>query len=351
VDYHFAYRRYHLEFRRPVRTAHGLWTHREGVLVRLTGADDVVRYGDAAPIPWFGTETADEVVATCAELGPQVDDARLDAVPAKFSCLRNALRSARASAPVPAEVSSRQIAALLPAGRAAVPLVESMAEAGFRVFKWKVGVGKLTEEWGLLDELCGRLPNGAKLRLDANGAWDRRTAERWLERCAERPVEFVEQPCFAEPSAFAQAMADKTSNSAVQRKIEDLLMGLASDFPTPLALDESVVRDGDVTRWLDLGWPGYFVLKTSLLGDAPAVMAQLAKAKAKVVFSSALETSVGAKAALTHAFAWTGEGHALGFGVWPLFNPAELNGPAAAPFISWRDVQAINGEAAWNALN
>ena len=59
---HLQFRRYRLPFRTPVRTAHGLWAEREGLIVRLTdaaqGAADAVGWGEAAPIPWFGTETA-----------------------------------------------------------------------------------------------------------------------------------------------------------------------------------------------------------------------------------------------------------------------------------------------------
>src|SRR5439155_4576617 len=119
------------------------------------------------------------------------------------------------------------VAALVPAGRAALAEIATKAEAGFRVFKWKVGVGDAADELSLLDDICAALPGGAKLRLDANGAWDRRKAERWLERCAERPVEFLEQPVAADAKGAT-----------------DLLLGLASDFPTPLALDESVASDG-----------------------------------------------------------------------------------------------------------
>jgi O-succinylbenzoate synthase len=178
------------------------------------------------------------------------------------------------------------------------------------------------------------MPGGAKLRLDANGAWDRRRAERWLECCAERPVEFIEQP-----------VAPEAKGS------EDLLLGLAGDYPTPIALDESVVRDGDVARWLGLGWPGFFVIKPVLLGNASAVIARLETAKAKVVFSSALETAVGAKQALRLAFAYGGEPRALGFGVWPLFSDSRFDGPYQAPFIRWLDVESINPEAVWNALS
>lgn len=341
MTHRLSYRRYALPFRGPVRTAHGLWPVREGMLVRLESSEGRIGYGEAAPLPWAAGETVDAIEATCRTLGEEVDTAALAAVPPEQGCLRSALQAASGQLPEVPATTARPVAALLPAGRAALPLLGPKAEAGFRVFKWKVGVGEVQEELGWLDELCARLPTGGKLRLDANGAWDRRTAERWLDRCAERPVEFVEQPCFAAA----------TEGAAAQQKIEDMLLGLAGDFPTPLALDESIQTDHDLTRWQGSGWPGFYVLKPGLMGDMAGGLAGLRKAGARVVFSSALETAVGARAALHRAFAWDGEVFALGFGVWPLFTEPALNGPTATPFMRWADVTALDPEAAWNALN
>src|SRR5450432_3809140 len=95
MQYRFQFRRYRLPLRAAVRTAHGLWTEREGVIVRLEDEAGIVGFGEAAVIPWFGTETADEAEAACRELGEKVDDARLDAVPVRLRCLRNALAAAR----------------------------------------------------------------------------------------------------------------------------------------------------------------------------------------------------------------------------------------------------------------
>jgi O-succinylbenzoate synthase len=107
-------------------------------------------------------------------------------------------------------------------------------------------------------------------------------------------------------------------------------------------------------------------LKPSLLGNVTDVMARLRKAKADVVFSSALETAVGARSALRVAFAWNGEaivaaaktpapskaGHvrALGFGVWPLFADSQFDGPAGVAFLRSDDIARVNAEAVWNAL-
>lgn len=349
----FQYRRYRLALRAPVRTAHSVWTERDGVIVRLEDEAGAVGYGEAAVLPWFGTETVEAAEAACREIGAEVRAEQIAALPATLPCLRNAMAMALGetegangeteNAAVEGEVEAGGrvedppylgVAALLPAGRAVLEAVRAKAEMGFRVFKWKVGVGDVADELGLLDDVCAVLPAGAKLRLDANGAWDRRKAERWLERCADRPVEFVEQPVAADA-----------------RGAEDLLRGLAENFPTAIALDESIAGDGDIERWVGAGWRGVFVVKPSLLGDVGRAVERLAKAKATVVFSSALETAVGAKAALHVAFAWRGEPRALGYGVWPLFVDTRCDGPMAVPFVRREDVERLNAEAVWNAVS
>lgn len=349
------FRAYSLPFRAPVRTAHGPWAVREGLIVRLEGPDGRVGWGEAAPVPGFGTETAEQDRHLLRSLGGVIAPEAWEKISLMPFCLRNALSAAAAELagnPRPSGIAHLPVAALLPAGREALGAVVPKAEAGFRTFKWKVGVGDPADELGLLDDLCARLPDGARLRLDANGAWDRRTAGRWLERCAERPVEFVEQP------AFAGAKAGESA----RRREQDLLLGLAADYPTPLALDESLAGDHDVERWLGLGWPGIFVVKPSLHGELPWTMTSLGRARAAVVFSSALETAVGTRAALQVAFAWeagraamepqsAAKPRALGFGVTPLFADARCDGPATAPFLYREDVERLNPEAVWNALS
>jgi O-succinylbenzoate synthase len=344
---HLQFRRYALPFRAPVRTSHGTWGTREGILVQLKDESGKTGYGEAAPIPNFSRESVEADETCLRALGEWGEDTRLDEVPASLGCLRCALRAARqavggaSAAPAAGRPDYLPLAALLPAGRSALVEVVAQGESGFRCFKWKVGVGDARDELALLDDLCAALPSGAKLRLDANGAWDRRRAEQWLERCAERPVEYVEQPVFAGAAATATERA----------RADDLLRGLAEDYPTPIALDESLADDGDLERWLEGGWPGIFVLKPSLHGELDGALARLAKARAGVVFSSAIETGIGARSALEAAFAWPGETRALGFGVWPIFTDRRFDGPAVAPFIRYRDVERIDPEAVWNALN
>ena len=323
--------------------------------MRLEDETGAVGWGEAAPIPEFGTETIEQAEEACQKLGESAGEKELTAVPARLVCLRSALGAALAEQKGQAAESDAfrggitfrsltplPVAALLPAGRAALATAGPKAEAGFRTFKWKVGVGDLKDELALLDDLLATLPAGSRLRLDANGAWDRRAAERWLERCADYPVEFIEQPVARD-----------------RRGADDLLLGLAGDYPTPIALDESLVGVDDIRHWIGAGWRGIYVVKPALVGDPAEALGLLARARADVVFSSALETAVGARSALKSAFEWAALAarrpgsplRALGFGVWPLFSDAHFDGPAAAPFFRWADVERINPEAVWTALS
>jgi O-succinylbenzoate synthase len=290
--------------------------------------------GEASPIPSSGTESVAAAEALCRSLGKRVDAGVLSRVPANLCTVRNAIACAMGGAPDPPRHRSLGVAALLPPGRAALADGPQKANAGFRVFKWKVGVAAADDEMAMLDDLVAGLPGASRIRLDANGAWNLRTAERWLGRCADRPVEFVEQPV-----------------SHDSRGADDQLAGLSADYPVPIALDESIRGDGDVARWLDAGWPGYFVVKPALLGDVRGVLGRLAAARARVVFSSSLETGIGAQAALRAAFSWPGTTPALGFGVWPLFADPAFDGPRCSPFIQLEDVDRIDPEALWNAAN
>ncbi len=329
-----AFRRYRLPFLHQVRTSRGSWAVREGVYVRIERPDGTCGYGEAAPVPGFGAESTDAVEAACLDLGDRVDAEALMRLERSLPSLYNALSCALAGAGDAQPQRSLGVAALLPAGRAALAQAPLRGEQGFRVFKWKVGVGHADDEIAILDDLVAAVPSGSLFRLDANGAWDRRLASKWLSRASERPVEFVEQPI-----------------EASGPRSDDTLLGLAADFPVPIALDESIVSDGDVGLWLDRGWAGYFVVKASLLADPKAALERLARAKARVVFSSALETALGAKASLDLAFAWPGAKAALGFGVYPLFADARFDGPGGGPFISSEETGRINPEALWNALS
>lgn len=332
-----AVKPYRLAFRQALRTAHGVWAEREGFWIRLEDEVGRVGLGEAAPVKGFGTDTLASLGECLNRIGTDATEAQLEALAAGGGCVGFAVGTALAEMrgeDVGGEPDYLSVAALLPAGVGCLSAVEARSELGFRTFKWKVGVGDAADERVLLDDLMARLPEGSRLRLDANGAWERRQAEAWLALCADREmIEYVEQPL-----------------APTMRGAEDWLMGLAGDYPTPLALDESVVGAEDLARWVGMGWPGIYVIKPALWGDPSRLIEVIRKDKLNVVISTALETAIGARSVLGAGFALGASKRALGTGVWPLFRESWANGPTAMPFLRRSDVEALDATAAWEAL-
>jgi o-succinylbenzoate synthase len=333
MDLKLDFRRYRAPLRVPVRTGHGVWAEREGLLLKATAGDGSERFAEVAPVPHFGAETVDGDVKILEALGGRLDRQALASTVACPGALRGALGLLLGDeVPLPV-YDSVAVAALLPAGRGALARAAEASESGFRAFKWKVGVGDATDEMAILGDLLAALPQKGELRLDANGAWDTRTAQRWLERIADFPVAFVEQPL-----------------EASFRGVEDYLIGMQRDYPTTLALDESVCTDADLERWIGLGWKGVVVVKPLLLASPSRALQAIRAAGLRAVFSSCLETRVGASTALRWAMSWEGPRAAVGFGVWPLFANPAFDGPAAAPFIRLTDLDG-RPDTLWNALS
>lgn len=331
MPYRFSFKKYRLPLRVPLRTAHGWWAEREGLILRLEDDQGTVGFGEIAPIPWFGTETMVEAEEILRQFGNMVPDELLDKTPERYGCVRFALAQARSVSSATASTSRLPVAALLPAGREVLRVLPEKLEVGFLAFKWKVGVGDAEDELGILDDLLAQIPAHTKLRLDANGAWNRRDAARWLTRCADRPIEFVEQP--------------------VAPAEEDTLLGLANDYPVKLALDESVVHLSDARRWQGLGWPGIFVIKPALAGPLHEVIDWILKTKADVVFSSAIESTLARSAILSAVLDQPLSRRALGFGVGEIFGDRRWDGPFIGPLIDNGCLAQTPGEELWNALN
>lgn len=333
MDYRISHRAYRLPLRTPLRTAHGPWAEREGFLVRLEDDSGRVGFGEIAPIPWFGSESLGEIDERLRELGDRASDEVLDRLPARMGAMRFALAAARSRPAGSADAARVPLTALLPAGKAALAVLADRVDHGWLTFKWKVGVEDADLELGLLDELLAALPAYARLRLDANGAWNRRTAERWLARCADRPIEFVEQP--------------------VAPAEESTLHGLAEDYPVTLALDESVAHLDEARRWQAEGWPGVFVIKPALAGPLEELAAWMIATQADVVLSSAIETALGRAAilrfALRHHTALLRR--APGFGLGEVFGDRRWDGPHLGSVLDESWLKAVNPEELWNALS
>lgn len=145
--------------------------------------------------------------------------------------------------------------------------------------------------------------SSAKVRVDANGAWDRETALTWIARLnraaqAAGGLEYVEQPCMA---------------------VEDLAW-LRRKQDVPLAADESIRRAEDPLKVARLEAADVAVIKVEPLGGAGAVLQLAEELPMPLVISSALETSFGLDHAARVACALDQEPRACGLGTASLLN-------------------------------
>jgi L-alanine-DL-glutamate epimerase-like enolase superfamily enzyme len=153
-------------------------------------------------------------------------------------------------------------------------VVEQALAVGFRVLKLKLGTGTLDEEIARVEAAAARLPAGATLRLDANGAWDASTAAACIGRLAGLPIDCIEEPLATPDEAF--------------------LTRLQATAPFSLALDESLAGRPDPD-------PGRLpvrrlVLKAPVLGGLRRTLRLALRARAagrEVVVTSLVESAAG----------------------------------------------------------
>ncbi len=298
----FAFQTYARSFAKPLVTAHGNWSVREGILIAVTNENGILRLGEIAPLPWFGSETFEEAIEWCRSLGSEFDENLI--IPNHLPCCRFAFESARllqnwglgGGSP-----ESKSIAALLPAGSQAIEDWKALYATGSRTFKWKIGVANIESELQIFQQLCDVLPEDTKIRLDANAGLSLSQAQQWLDLCDLNPnIEYLEQPLGIQDF--------------------DSMLQLSQDYKTPIALDESIATYSQLEDCYNKGWRGIFVVKPAISG-APSQLKEFCKTRdLDLVFSSVFETPIGRDSGLKLAQE-LGTHRALGYGTDRFFDP------------------------------
>ncbi|WP_066416465.1 mandelate racemase/muconate lactonizing enzyme family protein [Halorubrum aethiopicum] len=254
----------------PLRTAREELTERAGFLVGVGGSDGEVDrdggdgdtgdvdapatgIGESTPLPgWTESRSAcaaalrESAVASANSGGPAAALADLDAgdTPAARHGLALALADAAAreadrslSAHLADRIARSGDRTGLPEPAASVPVnatigdgtpeataadAERAAADGYRCLKVKVGARPLETDLDRLRAVREAVGPAVDLRADANGAWDRSTARRALDRLESLDLAYVEQPL---PAAALDATARLRVEAAV-----------------PIALDESLAE-------------------------------------------------------------------------------------------------------------
>lgn len=276
---------YALPFKDPYVTVRGRLEQREMVLLRLRSDDGLVGLGEAVPLSLRGGTGLAQVVAELEGLAArdEVDEESLGSgalalsAPSRCAALTALLdlRGRRATGEaVPAEAASEPVecnATLIAAEPAAVAAdAERWASEGFSTFKLKLGIG---DDVGQVRAVREALGPEARIRVDANAAWNVETARRTLQEIEPFDVELVEQPV-----ATLEEAAQVSDSTSI-----------------PLAGDESIEDRHDAVRAVTLGACKLAGLKLSKVGGPEEAIA-IAEVLPSFV-SSALDGPVGIAAA------------------------------------------------------
>ena len=272
---------YRFRLPRALVTAHGALSERRGWLLRLRGGHGL-GWGEAVAGPGEEAKLAAALTPLQGAWSRQALETQLPTLAAPLRFALGAALAELAGDPIAAEgawLAAPPSAWLLPAGEAALPALEAcLAQLEPTVVaapsplpltvKWKVAVGDDVQERQILERLLERLPATARLRLDANGGWDRPTAAAWARRLAAEPrLEWLEQPL------------DPTDGEGL----------LALALRLPVALDESLRQSLPPPD----PWPGWQVRRPLLEGDPRPLLAALRQGQPRLMVSTALETGIG----------------------------------------------------------
>jgi o-succinylbenzoate synthase len=267
---------YALPFQEPYVTARGTLRRREMVLLRLRDEDGLIGLGEAVPLSLRGGETLAEVVRKLEGFGEHREASGLSA-PARCA-VETALmdlreRRDRKEAGKGEGDESVLCNATLIAGPAEEVAVEAehWARDGFTTFKLKLGAEVGDVE--LVRAVREALGPEARIRVDANEAWDLETAKRTLAELEPLGIELAEQPV-----AGLEEMAE-----------------LAAATSIPLAADESVATLAEAEWAVAMGACAYTGIKLAKVGG-PAEALAIADILPAYV-TSALDGPVGIAAA------------------------------------------------------
>ncbi|MFB6081790.1 MAG: mandelate racemase/muconate lactonizing enzyme family protein [Halanaeroarchaeum sp.] len=278
-----------LPLARPLTTASGRIEERRGWVVRYE-RDGTVGLGEATPLPGF-TESRDR---TDAALDAAIEALAADGWPAALAAVGDApaartavttarldWRARRNDQPLYRDLSAGEGDPTVPVNatvgdgsvEATVEAATDAVDAGFETIKVKVGARGLDADVERVRAVREAVGPDVALRIDANGSWDRETAERAIGEFESLAIDHLEQPL---------APDDRSGHRSLRGRI-------------PIAVDESLA----VLGWrpvLESEAADVLVLKPMALGGPDVTRAVAVHAADRGVRSVVSNTIDGAVA-------------------------------------------------------
>ncbi|MBK16732.1 MAG: o-succinylbenzoate synthase [Prochlorococcus sp. SP3034] len=135
-------------------------------------------------------------------------------------------------------------------------------------FKWKVGIQENLKEEKILEDILNEIPRNFKLRIDSNGGWTRKLANRWADILKNnKNLDWLEQPLEFEDIEGLRKLNNKV----------------------PIALDESLMMFPELID----SWEGWQIRRPSQENNPIKLLNSLINKKSFISLSSSFETGIG----------------------------------------------------------
>ncbi|MCF8242681.1 MAG: o-succinylbenzoate synthase [Melioribacteraceae bacterium] len=258
--------------------------NRKIFILALKNEDGKYFYGEAAPLPGFGTESYEDVEKYLNRLSEMiigrnllsfsdVNTLNLESPTIHFAIEHAVFNNAVIEGNIQIPDIKIPVNALLDIkdpGQMTEQLSKLNSE-NFSVIKIKLGRKDFAEDLKILEQVSRYLRSNQKLRLDINGSWSFNKALQNIKQLSGYPIEYIEQPV----SSLTE------------------LIKLADASPIPIAVDESIKTFHDAENIINNSRIDFLIIKPMLFGgiNKTLQLVNLAESNNKfVIISSSLES-------------------------------------------------------------
>ncbi len=278
MEFKFQFKSFSFPLVRPLKTSQGLLRQRKGWLLRLEDSAGVCGWGEVSPLnskdfflcrellSRFDLKTTRNRLEEGILIWPAPLAFGIGAALAELGGLVGPYSDLDWLQPPPSAILLSPGNDVL--GELDLFLSGSKMRSEPLTFKWKVAVESLEKEIALLHKWADFLPQNARIRLDANGGWNRDEASLWVENLIQEDrLEWIEQPL----------------------PVNDLEGMTYLSTQVPIALDESLLEDHSLRQ----SWLGWQVRRPVIDGDPRKLLIDLSKGSPNRMISTSFETGIG----------------------------------------------------------
>lgn len=294
---------YDIKLKKPFLTSGGLISNRKGFFICIILNENETAFGEAAPLPEFGSESYSEAENALQSLfglsanNPAFFDSgdfqskldRISNLPALRHGLEQAWLNFRAlnektsldkllNVKLKDKINVNGLIGLVPPGETLLK-ARALFNEGFTTLKLKAGRDDFSLDRKSVEILREHFGDRIDIRIDVNGKWKLPEAISHIKELEEFSPEYIEQPVAGKEDFF----------------------NLMKETELPLAADEIIRSTGDALEVMTKATGAVLILKPMMLGGFTSTLKIIRDAERsgiKTVISSSFETSVGRSAAV-----------------------------------------------------